>query len=294
MMAFEQALGTTDSRGPVQPERLRLLGKQASALYTQGDTSLNDAVVDVLRDQQGLGPEHVRRVVEFANQFAFEEAFQKEAGDHRVVNFDGGPASPSYVMKELRQDPTPISDSAAISPPNGYVPGYDGAMAAFGGNEKTASARRADYQYENPQGNVVELWETLTSARNQLSGDLSSMEIMYDQAVNGLYKEARQVLLDGHSPADVSSVVASAAPNPTFVKLALKVISQKMEEHGVPASRNVTKIASVRMANPKHPLYRATEEFSKVASARYTYAAALEKVSDELASVRRLLAEVIQ
>jgi hypothetical protein len=297
MMAFEQALTTGEhTHGGVSPERLRLLAKQASANYARGGTSLTDAVADVLRDQQGLGPEHVRRVTEFANTYAFDDAFSKEAGDHRVVNFDSGPADPSGVMKELRLDPTPMTSGPSFAQPTGYVPGEDGIEAMFGGHQKTASQmmRSQDYPYENPHGKVIKLWEDLTAARDKIASELSLLENSYNTTVSHLYKEARQVLSEGHSPADVSSVVASASPHPSFVKLALKLISKRMEANGIPAYANTIKVASARLANSQHPLFRATQEFVKVAEARFTHVAALEQVNEQLDVVRRRLKEVLQ
>lgn len=297
MMAFEQALTSGEhSHGDVSPERLRLLGKQASARYAKSGGALTDAVVDVLRNQQGLGPEHVRRVTEFANTYAFDDAFNKEAGDHRVVNFGNGPADPSGVMKELRLDPTPTTAGPAFSQPSGYIPGEDGIEALFGGHQKTASAmaRTQDYPQANPHGQVIELWENLTAARDKIAGDLSSLENAYDVAAEDLYKEARAVLFEGNSPADVSSVVASAAPHPNFVKLALKLISSRMDADGVPASTNMNKVASVRLANEQHPLFKATREFVKVASSRFNHVAALEQLNEQVETVRRRLREVMQ
>lgn len=297
MMAFEQALTAGGcSHGDVPPERLRLLGKQASARYARDGGALTDAVVDVLRSQQGLGPEHVRRVTEFANTYAFDDAFNKEAGDHRVVNFSEGPADPSGVIKELRLGPTPTTAGLSLSQPSEYIPGEDGIEAMFGGHRKTAGqmARTQDYPQANPYGTVVGLWENLTAARDLIASDLSSLEIAYDSTADGLYKEARQVLFEGSSPADVSSVVASAASHPNFVKLALKLISKRMEMDGVPASTNLQKVASVRLANSEHPLFQATQEFVKVAGQRFNHVAALGQLDEQLVTVRKRLREVMQ
>lgn len=298
MMAFEQALTAgSNSHGEVSPERLRLLAKQASARYSRGGTSLTDAVVDVLRDQQGFGPEHVRRVTEFANTYAFDDAFSKEAGDHRVVNFDSGPADPSGVMKELRLDPTPTTAGPSLSQPTGYVPGMDGIEAAFGGgHQKTAGemVRSEDYPYENPHGEVIAMWENLNATKDKLASDLSMLETAYDGAVRELYKEAKQVLLEGHSPADVSSVVSSASPHPSFVKLALKLISKRAEADGIPGRPGMNKTAGLRLVNDKSRLFKAAREFVKVAERRFTHIAAIEQVGEQLDVVRQRLKGVLQ
>ena len=294
MMAFEQALTAGDrSHNDVSPERLRLLGKQASARYSQGDTALTDAVVDVLRNQQGLGPEHVRRVTEFANLYAFDDAFSKTAGDHRVVNFNSGPANPSEVMKELRLDPTPITSGPAYSQPIGYSAGQDGLEAMFTGHQKTASSVQSqEYSYVNPHGHIVELWEKLTAAREKIASDLSMFENSYNSAADSMCKEARQVLLDGFSPVDISSVVAAAAQNKSLVKLALKFIYER-GVHDVMSS-GTAKTASKGLVNTEHPLFKATRDFVKVAEARYNHVAALEQLNDQIRVVRKQLRGIIQ
>lgn len=284
------------SHREVAPDRLRLLGKQASALYSQRNVPLTEAVVQVLGSEPSLGPEHVRRVVEFANTYAFDNDFDKQAGDHRVVNFDDGPADPSDVMKELRDGSTPsvYNAPAPMSEPSGYVPGAEGALAeAFGQNVKTAAAN-GDYPFENPHGDMFALYDTVRAARDQIHAELSELEVAYDGAADSLYKEARQVVLGGSSPADVSSVVASAAPSVDFVKLALKMISTRMEHERIPVQEGLHKTASVRLANPDHPLYRATKEFVKVASARFHRVAALEHLNEKLVEVRREMKKVMQ
>lgn len=283
------------SHREVAPDRLRLLGKQASALYSERNMPLTDAVVQVLGSEQNLGPEHVRRVVEFANTYAFDSDFDKQAGDHRVVNFDDGPADPSSVMKELRDGASPsvYAAPAPMSEPTGYIPGAEGALAeAFGQNVKTASAG-GGYPYENPHGDLFALYDTVRAARDQLNSELSELELEYDAAADTLYKEARQVILEGNSPADVSSVVASAAPHQSFVKRALKLISTRMEHDGIPAVP-MRKTASVRMANPKHPLFKATRDFVKVAGARFHRVAAVEHLNRQLAEVEREVKRVLQ
>ena len=298
MTGAEEAPFTMADHGhlEVDPNRLRLLGKQASALYSQGGVPLSDAVVRVLGSEQNLGPEHVRRVVEFANTYAFDSEFDKHAGDHRVVDFDDGPADPADVMKELHNGATPsVSFSPRpVSEPSGYIPGADGALAEmFGAGVKTASVAE-NYPYENPYGDMFALYDTVRAAHEQLTGELSELEVAYDMAANSLYKEARQVILDGDSPADVSSVVASACPDPNFVKLALKMISNRMEEDHVPAVRGMRKNASMRFANPEHPLFQACIEFVKVAGARFHRVAAVEKLNEQLEQVRREVKKVLQ
>jgi hypothetical protein len=90
---------------PVDPGRLQMLGKQAAALYSTNSTPLSDAVLQVIRSED-LGPEHARRVCEFANQAAFQNEWEK-GGSVRNVEFEGGPADPSVVLKGMNDGSQP-------------------------------------------------------------------------------------------------------------------------------------------------------------------------------------------
>ena len=233
-------------------------------------------------------------MTEFANLYAFDDAFSKTAGDHRVINFERGPANPSEVMKELRLDPTPITSGPSYSQPSSYSAGQDGLEAMFSGHQKTASqsVQSQEYSYVNPHGHIVELWEKLTAAREKIASDLSMFENNYNSAAESMCKEARQVLLDGFSPVDVSSVVSAAAQNKALVKLALKFIYER-GVHDVMFG-GVTKTASKGLVNTEHPLFKATRDFVKVAEARYNHAAALEQLNDQIRVVRKQLRGIIQ
>ena len=86
---------------PVSGEELEVFGKAAASRFMCGDAdSLNDAVVETVK-QAALSPEQVRRVIEFANTAAYLQEFKKEGATHKYIHFDGGPASPTEVLKDL-------------------------------------------------------------------------------------------------------------------------------------------------------------------------------------------------
>lgn len=97
---IQTVLQQQDAR-PVAGEHLEVLGKKAASDWSMGKfASLSESVVSNVRDER-LSPEQVRRVVEFTNQSAYLGEFNKMGQAHRVVNFDGGPASPSQVLQDL-------------------------------------------------------------------------------------------------------------------------------------------------------------------------------------------------
>jgi len=86
---------------PKTGEELEVLGKTAACRYESGEcSSLSDAVVETVK-HAGLSPEQVKRVTEFTNQAAYLNEFRKLGSNHKYIEFDGGPADPGAVLKDL-------------------------------------------------------------------------------------------------------------------------------------------------------------------------------------------------
>lgn len=86
---------------PKTGEELEVLGKQAACKYDSGEScTLNCAVVETVK-HAGLSPEQVKRVVEFTNQSAYRNEFNKLGSGHKYIEFEGGPANPGEVLKDL-------------------------------------------------------------------------------------------------------------------------------------------------------------------------------------------------
>lgn len=283
------------SRG-VDPERLRCLGKEASTRYFGREETLTDAVTGVLRDEGGLNPEHVRRVAEFANNYAFEWEFTKSAAPHRVIDFAGGPADSARILQELRSG----SDSgvtitktagARLHASERFLPGADGVRLRAGGMQKTASAASPDYPYLNPHYELFELRELLKTARDQMRSKILTNQVVYDDAADAMCKVARELILDGHSPAEVARIYADRSPHSHFTKLALKTVSQEVQD--VPAAL-MTKTASARQAiNPEHPICTTFDHFVKVAAEMFTVLATSENLTERFEHVHERIKSVI-
>ena len=283
------------SRG-VDPERLRVLGKQASARHVDMGMELSDAVVDVLREESGLNPEHVRRVTEFANNYAFEQEFTKSASSHRVINFDGGPADSGRVLQELRSG----SDSGmGVTKTAGrrlhvserFIPGEDGLRMRAGSLEKTASAAKPDYPYVNPARELFELRDMVKTAKEHMQARVITAQVAFDEAAADMCKEAREIVLAGHSPAEVARVYTERSPHVNFTKLALKLVSRGVSD--VPAVQ-MSKEASARMINPAHPLCTTSDNFVKVATEMFTSLSASEALTDRLSQINEQVKTVVQ
>jgi hypothetical protein len=272
----------------VNPDKLRMLGKQASTLHVRDGVPLTEAVVGVLRDEQGLTPDHVKRVIEFSNNDAFQILFEKEAGGHKVINFNGGPANPSEVLRELNMAaiPTPVAVSNNVGNYRPFVPGQDSAEIddPFG-RPKTASK---NYRQLNPSRDIEDLRGRLVTIRDNTMSKLSSLGVLYDDAETKLYQEVRQLVLDGMSPAAISTAISKVASTREMTQLALKQIHTRMESDRLPSVAMV-KTAS-GLVNTRHPLIQAFRDFEKVAEQRYTFLAALDIVDNELRKVNKSLA----
>jgi hypothetical protein len=287
-------VGQSDSC--VSPDRLKMLGKQASLLFTDRAIPLTDAVVRVVSENPGLNVEHIRRVTEMANNYAFETLFNKTAGDHRVINFEDGPADPAAILNELNAAPKEKVKMAYRAPPkiNKFIPGAEGIERAF---DMVKQASPMDMtMWENPHRSVFELQEMLKAAQSQMASDMQYWGDRFEEASDQLYKEARKVVLEGHSPAEVSIIFQKRAVHPGISKLALKQIADRMDWDSsfVSEIRPMEKLAENMVVNSNHPLCVAFDYFTKVAAAHYAVLIAAEKINQKIEVVNNKVRELIQ
>lgn len=134
-------------------------------------------------------------------------------------------------------------------------------------------------------------YNSLRSAVNHAEHQLAALGVRYESSIEGLCKEAKAVIHDGGSPADIAEAIHQISPNATFVKLALRHLSQRM--HDVPAVAH-TKTASLRMVQQDHPLCLAFEEMVKSAMDYYAMAGAHEKLRDTLREVEPVMKGMLQ
>lgn len=280
-------------------DRLKILGKRAAAEHLSKGVPMNDAVSRVLTNERGLGPEHVRRVVEFANNDAFQGKFEQEDGDHRVVNIEGGPADPSYVLKELNMGATPTH----TRPPatfgdlfeDEFVPGADSAGDVFDTAKEASVA--VDMPHANPHGDLFRLQEQLCSIKDTILSKIAMVELTYEEAGGQLYGIAKQAVLNGLSPAEVSAAITAAGvQNSSLVKEALGYISRRMERDNIelPPEKPISKFASNRVLNVRHPLVVAYNDFCKATVERYDLIKQANIVQEQLDRVNRAVWEVMR
>jgi hypothetical protein len=252
----------------MDPGRLQYLGKQAAALYSSNGTPLSDAVVQVV-GREDIGPEHTKRVCEFANQAAYQGEWEK-GGSVRNIEFRGGPADPSWVLKELndgsRQDAVRVSSD------------YDFPV------EKRASANRVEEEifsgYTSGQERRSEVpsslselnavRETINGASDHIFSKVAGLEVTKEHLGIELADEVKKLVLDGTGMDKIASIWSAFTVSPAATKEALQVVADKLVTDKVASYQQIkddlTKTAAARVPNPAHPIVSRFIEFSKVAA----------------------------
>jgi len=286
----------------IDPEQLEAMGKRAAALYSERGSSLNEAVVETVKEAR-LAPEQVKRVCEFANTAAYIQEFEK-GGEVRNVTFQGGPADPSVVLKDLNDGSSPPPHqvkTAAYQPPKGH---YKIAMAddvladAFGARSGMMKTASADHFARATSGDeIADLKTRLDGVRDDLMSKLSSSGVLFEDVKAALCEATRQEVLDGSSLGDVVTAWSSFSPSTPMLKEAMSLVSGYLQATG-----DMTKEAQVsslnktanagKVPNPDHPAVDRFIAFTKIAFEHRKLQEALSIVDEQLVDVNRALKEM--
>jgi len=277
-------------------EELETLGKQAAALYSCGDCNLSEAVVEVTK-KAGLSPQQVQRVVEFTNTHAYLERFNKEA-DHKFISFDGGPADPSVVLKDLNDGgggtvfdkgdldytipPPDVVKKAAVN--ESRIGVVDTRLQEAFGVEDAA------IPYEEPLRDAWDTHQKLAAAYDQLTGELSALEGAYLDITGRLFGQVKQASLEGTSLGQIVSVWGVVTEDPGMVKAAFSTLAPLLLENGVFSHQarmieSLEKTATVGMVNTEHPLINDFAEYCDVLQKMAHRREAREEVAEALMHV---------
>lgn len=257
----------------ISGEHLEVLGKQAAAMWGDGRVrSLNDAVVSTVK-HAGLSPEQVKRVVEFTNSEAYLTDFRKQGSGHRVVEFEGGPASSAAVLQDLNDggggsvfDP---GNGDYHSPPRTKTASDDRLEADF---MRMFAAEDPTLPEHNPLSNTMGLRDKLATATELATAQISTMENMFDDLRRELFHHVKQAALSGHNLGEIAAIWAEAAPSEEHVKVAFQAIFPELVSNGVFATTadmvdSLEKGASVQApVNGQHPLVTNFVDFCDVLS----------------------------
>lgn len=303
-----QALLQQSAARPVSGEELETYGKHASSQYLCGaHKTLTEAVVETVK-HAGLAPEQVKRVCEFANTDAFLKEFRKEAASSKYVTFTGGPADFSEVLKDLNDGgggtvfdrgmadfahaPSVVKTSsvrdvdrnreamskvASIVLPSIRNQEEDCILAeAFQITEKAAAI-----PYHRPLQDVEDLQDKLSSARDSVTSEMSTLEAELLSITEELYGHVKQAALSGTPLGYVVHAWHQALePNPGLVKAAWAELGPRLVLEGVVPSwqglgESLEKTAGVgAIVREDHPIVTSFRDYceglGKLAAMRAT------------------------
>jgi hypothetical protein len=282
---------------PHSGEYLEVLGKRASARWHAGEyKNLSEAVTGTVKQAQ-LSPEQVKRVCEFANTAAYLDEFKKEGGTHHVVDFPGGPANASDILKDLNDGGGgSVFDRGTLdysSPPRETKTASareDGFLEEAFGIDKTAE----QLPYENPHAEVIDLKDKLAGAAAHLQDQTSGLEIMYADLSDRVYQQVKQASLGGVALGKVLTAWGSVAPSDDYIKVAFELFTPRLLREGVfhsveEMTASVDKTAAAGMVNPEHPLVVDFGEFCDVLAKLAETRAAREELVEHIAHLETYL-----
>jgi hypothetical protein len=269
----------------ISGEHLEVFGKKAAADWANGKyASLTEAVIGTVKEAM-FSPEQVKRVVEFTNTAAFLSEFKKEGSAHRVIEFEGGPADASEILKDLNSGGGgSVFDRGTLdysSPPS------------HGGHTKTASAdeddallreafgvkeAEAEEPFANPYGPIIDLRDKLAGAADHLLTEISGLEVAYAECGDRVYHHVKQAALSNVSLGQIMQAWESTAPSEEYVKVAFELFTPRLLREGVfhggeEMLSSLDKVASQgSLVNPEHELVVDFADFcgilNKLAEAR--------------------------
>lgn len=292
---------------PIDPEELEMMGKRAASMYRDTGVGLSDAVIEIVKEAR-LAPEQVKRVCEFANTTAYLEEFEK-AGAVRNVTFDGGPADPGKVLRDLNDGSSPAInhiDSSDYSTPVGSYKTAGKSMAkiasAFGvpegSMEKTAEATFSHSLHANPIDDVYDLKVSLESAKQDFISKLGSSGVIYEDVTNDLCAAVKEEVLSGTSLGDIARACAPFSDDVSLRKQAMVEIGKYLRDGGYlkqeELGASLQKVASVGVIpDPKHPVIERFVAFTKVADGHRRLQMGAQIVDEELRKVGQKLKELL-
>jgi len=265
-------------------QELEVLGKTAAKKYIGGELTLSKAVVETVKTA-GLSPEQVKRVAEFANTEAYLDEFRKE-GEHKVIEFKGGPADPSVILQDLNDGgggtvfdkgdgdynyPPPDVKQASVS--NRSKMELEEPKLAEAFHVKHSE----ELPYADPFQEAMEVRDKLASAYDQIDSELTGLETMYMDLGDELYKQVKQASLNGISLGRIIQGWHAVTDEPEYVKVAFQLLTPQLLEQGVFPSRvamadSMEDIEKVATVNTEHPIVKDFKDFceaiTKVAQAR--------------------------
>lgn len=326
MNIFESLLTGSQPTG-VSPELLETLGKQAATRFLEDGTSLNESIAKLASEHAQLENEHVKRIVEFANNETFQHLFEKSADKN--VHFPL--ADPGVVIRDLKDGGSPKHDGKVLNPDsmdkqahvvtgaasfgdssdyrevpltdNSYrfadlESAFSDLSGAGGSSEpmaKTAGVRTEYIQsggHANPIDDVYDQHLRLQAMETKLAEAYETCDLLLQDAKEDFYKLAKREILtyDGADMTQVIQAVKIAAPSDSMAFSILRPVTERLTKEGALTTRDLEKRASQqRILNHAHPLVASVSAIVKTAQEKVNAAAALAEVQGGLTQTEEFL-----
>lgn len=286
----------------VWPGKLQELGQEAARGYASGQ-SLTEAVIDAIGSEE-LGPEHIRRVCEFANQAAYKNEWDK-GGNVRNIEFEDGPADPAVVMRELndgaRQDAQPservISDYDYEPPDEGPVKTAASTIEKeLFADHLSPKTHREDVV--DPFNDMLRIHQQFTGAEEHMLSKISSLQVREQEVKDALCHEVRKAVLNGESFAKIAYAWARSDAPRTVVLDMTKTASRHLVDTGVRTFSALKdefekQAFAVKVPNPSHPLIDHIMTLAKVAQAKNQLNGASKVISEQKTVVGKQLKTLV-
>lgn len=261
-------------------------------MHVDQGTPLSEAVVNAI-GHEDLGPEHTRRVCEFANQEAFQREWEK-GGSVRNVEFDGGPADPAVVLRELNDGARPevLRISDYDEPPEKTARADRRVEEEIFG--KYAQSMVHPSEVPSGMGDLHRLRQTAEGAQDHIHSKLSQLEVTKEAVARDLGDAVTDSVLSGNSLHKIASAWSHFCSSKPLFQEALDVSIERMRQRGVEVDQEVEKLAGQKetvgiIPNPEHPVIGKFQAFIKVAEQHRILQRAKGVVAEQMQPINQAL-----
>jgi len=273
MSDFNEMLSTTKGT-KVSASTLLLMAKEASKAYLDHKTPLNDSIVKLAQQHPEWGGEHIRRVIEAANQETYAALFHKEASAVKNIVYDL--ADPEVILPQLEKEARAHVTLPAGAAYDRDIPDFRDAL-----NEDESDAILANaFGIPAAQEKVAEAaphstrdWDQALGALDHVRAEAGGIDRMHDDLVRDFNHQVKQAMLEGHDLADIGAVMEgmlgekTAALKDYLVRAVHRTLAEApgLEVSADPAK---TAAAQARVVDPAGPLAVVTKQLHDVVERR--------------------------
>jgi hypothetical protein len=219
---------------PLSRQAIKAYGERAARLYLDKDIPLTKAVIRILSGED-LTVEQIKRICEEANTLAYLEEFERSTPRKNVV-FEGGPADPSIVVKELKHG-----------------------MGVLPISEKKMMKQASAIKFPEVKQTREEVYGLLCKQASILCDELRQAESNFEAMCDHIAGMAKRAMADGETADTISSAIKLATYSTWSGNLAVEEIRKRVPEF-IPTS----KVKFAGRLDDNHPFVEAIREFEKV------------------------------